>query len=227
MQKQTGNTLIMVLIVLLLITIIGAVAVRSSILGLSLATSNQVSNLLLQNNDAVMFEIKDAAKVRRNLNVNQMFGYFESSANAADELAFCYRADQSQFFSLANASVVGSTKIGTNGYCQRNWFSSGRSAILTQVYLKKLSSDDDLLANLNLGSSAGATTTPGVSPRTMSATVISVLPAFAKATNAEIQNCFRTSTSATVEACFRDKNIPYNMQTSQFIISGEPRRVGS
>lgn len=233
MQKQTGNTLIMVLIVLLLITIVGAIAVRSSILGLSLATSNQINNLMLQNNDAVMFEIKDTTKVDRNLNTNQMFGYFESSANAEDELAFCYRADQSRFFGLANASVVGSNKIGNEGFCRRNWFSSGRSAILTQVYLKKLSSDEDLLANMNLGSSAGATVTPGIAPRTMSATVISVLPAFVSSTNQQIEECFKKSPNKpkdnasyqTVEECFGALNIPYNVQTSQFIVSGEPKRA--
>lgn len=223
MQKQTGNTLIMVLIVLLLITIIGAIAVRSSILGLSLATSNQVSNLLLQNNDAVMFEIKDTAKVNRNLNANQMFGYFESSANTGDELAFCYRASQSEFFNLANASVVGSTKIGSNGYCRRDWFSSGRSAILTQVYLKRLTTAENF-TNASAGSSVGASNTPGITPRTMSATVISVLPAFASATNTQIQNCFRNNSSETVEACFSGLNIPYNMQTSQFVVSAEPKR---
>lgn len=223
MKKQTGNTLIMVLVVLLLITIIGAIAVRSSILGLSLATSNQINSLMLQNNDAVMFEIKDTAKLSRNLNANQMFGYFESSANANDELAFCYRANRAEFFSLSNASVAGSTKIGVGGFCQRNWFASGRSAILTQVYLKRLPATENL-EGFSEGSSAGQATMPGVAPRTMSATVISVLPAFANASNTQIQNCFRNSTGDTVEACFAATQIPYNVQTAQFIVSAEPTR---
>ncbi|MFB2538094.1 pilus assembly protein PilX [Acinetobacter sp. c3-l95] len=223
-QDQKGNTLIIVLIVLLLVTIIGAIAVRSSILGLSLATSNQINNLLMQNNDAVMFELKDVAKVSNNLAPNQIYGYFNQQANAQDELTFCYRADRAQFFSLTDASVTGSTKLGVNGYCRRDWFASGRSALLTQVYLRKVP-DTGGLTSLTLGSSVGATLVAGVAPRTMSATVISVLPAFSSATNDQIQSCFRRSNSETVQDCFAALNVPFNVQSAQFIVSGEPKRA--
>ncbi|MFB2577842.1 MULTISPECIES: pilus assembly protein PilX [unclassified Acinetobacter] len=216
-QDQKGNTLIIVLIVLLLVTIIGAIAVRSSILGLSLATSNQINNLLLQNNDAVLFELKDENKLSQNLVSNQVYGYFNNPANAQDELTFCYRASNSRFFSLANASVTGSTKLGVGGYCQRNWFSSGRSAILTQVYVKSKSGQAPL-TNMTLGTSGGATETAQISPRTMSVTTISVLPAFASATDAQIQSCFRNSTGDTVQDCFTALNIPLNVQSSEFKI---------
>ncbi len=89
-----------------------------------------------------------------------MYYYFDKSENAADELVFCYRASQSQFFSDEYASVIdssgGITKNGVGGFCKANEF-DGRSAILSQVYLKKTNqSNSPPLSNLPLGVSVGA-----------------------------------------------------------------------
>ncbi len=46
MKQQKGATLIVVLVILILITLVGTLAVRSGILGLRLATNSQVQALL-------------------------------------------------------------------------------------------------------------------------------------------------------------------------------------
>ena len=55
MKQQKGATLIIVLVILLMITILGTIAVKSGILGLKIATNSQVNALLLENSDAALF----------------------------------------------------------------------------------------------------------------------------------------------------------------------------
>lgn len=59
MKKQLGSALIIVLVILVLVTLIGTLAVRSGILGLKLATNSQVSALLLENSDSALFNIEN------------------------------------------------------------------------------------------------------------------------------------------------------------------------
>lgn len=54
-QKQRGATLIVVLFLLLAIIVLGTLAIRQSLVGLSIATNSQAQQLLLQNSDAAFF----------------------------------------------------------------------------------------------------------------------------------------------------------------------------
>ncbi len=115
-RKQQGATLIVVLIILIMVTLLGTLAIKSGILGLKIATNSQVNALLLENSDAALFNIENPAKIEQQLALNGMFAYFNSADNAQDELVFCYKASESTFFSLQNASAITSdgktTKIG-------------------------------------------------------------------------------------------------------------------
>jgi Tfp pilus assembly protein PilX len=59
MKKQQGSALIIVLVILVLVTLIGTLAIRSGILGLKLATNSQVNALLLENSDAALFNVEN------------------------------------------------------------------------------------------------------------------------------------------------------------------------
>lgn len=98
MRQQQGATLIIVLIVLVIVTILGTIAVKSGILGLKIATNSQVNALLLENSDAALFNIENPDQVARQLALDGMFAYFNSAANSDDELVFCYRSEQNSFF---------------------------------------------------------------------------------------------------------------------------------
>ena len=141
MKQQQGATLITVLIVLVLVTLLGTIAVKSGILGLKIATNSQVNALLMGNSDSALFNIENPDQVARQLALDGMFAYFNSSANANDELVFCYRASENSFFKLSKASAItadgSTTKLGVDGYCKANQFAMGRSAVLSQVYLTK------------------------------------------------------------------------------------------
>lgn len=227
MKKQVGSALIIVLVILVLVTLIGTLAVRSGILGLKLATNSQVSALLLENSDSALFNIENPDQVARQLALDGMFAYFNSSANADDELVFCYRAAQASFYSFSKASAITAdgttTKIGVDGFCKANQFAMGRSAVLSQVYLTKNATTSTPFAGVPKGTSLGQSNVP-VTMHNIGATVISVLPSFAGATTTQIENCFKQRASA-VGACFDGLGIPYNMQHSDYTVGGQPKLV--
>ena len=131
MFKQRGSTLIMTLVILVLITLVGTMAIKSGILGLRLATNSQVQALLMENSNAALFNIEDPAQIARQLAGDGMFSYFNSAANAEDELIFCYRATEQSFFSMSKASAISRSgsvsKIGSAGFCKSNQFASFRT----------------------------------------------------------------------------------------------------
>lgn len=227
MKQQQGATLITVLIILVLVTLLGTIAVKSGILGLKIATNSQVNTLLMGNSDSALFNIENPDQVARQLALDGMFAYFNSSANANDELVFCYRASETSFFKLSKASAItedgSTTKIGVDGFCKANQFAMGRSAVLSQVYLTKNVITSTPFGGAPKGTSLGQSNVP-VTTNNIGATVISVLPSFAGATSAQIESCFKQSASA-VGACFEGLGIPYNMQHADYTVGGQPKLV--
>ena len=227
MKQQKGATLITVLVILIVITLLGTIAVKMGIVGLKIATNSQVNALLLENSDSALFNIENPAEVERQLALDGMFAYFNSAANADDELVFCYRASENSFFKLSKASAItedgSTTKIGVDGFCKANQFAMGRSAVLSQVYLTKNATTSTPFAGVPKGTSLGQSNVP-VTMHNIGATVISVLPSFAGATTTQIENCFKQRASA-VGACFDGLGIPYNMQHSDYVVGGQPKLV--
>ena len=227
MKQQKGATLITVLVILIVITLLGTIAVKMGIVGLKIATNSQVNALLLENSDSALFNIENPAEVERQLALDGMFAYFNSSANADDELVFCYRAAQASVYSFSKASAItedgSTTKIGVDGFCKANQFAMGRSAVLSQVYLTKSSTVSAPFGSVPKGTSIGQSNVPATS-NNIGATVISVLPSFAGATTSQIENCFKQRASA-VGACFDGLGIPYNMQHSDYTVGGQPKLV--
>lgn len=147
-NKQTGATLVVVLILLVIVTIVGTLAVKSSLTALNIATNSQAQQLLVQNSDSAIFNVENPALFTRNLANDGLFGFIKSDVNKGKELVFCYRGAQSQFFDLSKASMMmwvsgskpSNGSFGKAGYCQLgnglDFFSSGRKAVMTQVALK-------------------------------------------------------------------------------------------
>ena len=227
MKQQKGATLITVLVILVIVTLLGTIAVKMGIVGLKIATNSQVNALLLENSDSALFNIENPAEVERQLALDGMFAYFNSSANANDELVFCYRASENSFFKLSKASAItedgSTTKIGVDGFCKANQFAMGRSAVLSQVYLTKSSTVSAPFGSVPKGTSLGQSNVPATT-NNIGATVISVLPSFAGATTTQIENCFKQRASA-VGACFEALGIPYNMRHSDYVVGGQPKLV--
>lgn len=238
MKAQQGSTLIMVLIVLLLITLIGTMAMRESLLNLRLSTNTQVNNVLLNSNDTALFELEDAQKVRGRLNSRSVYGYFDAQENAEDELVFCFEADKQQrFFSMSRVSIIGGKKGNNSGYCTTKKFSVGRAGVISQVYVRKLNLDDvaersgSTLSSYSKGVSVGQQTFANI--KHVAVTTISVMPSFSRVQNeSEINECFKKSAKIeknqavtknnNVEQCFKELNVPYNMQYAEYSVGSEP-----
>lgn len=223
MNKQQGVTLIIVLVLVLLITVVGTLAIRASIVGLKVATNSQIQALLLENSDAALFNIEDPRMVVRQLAQDGMFSYFNAAENSEDELVFCYRAAAADFFRLDQASVISpngmTTKIGESGFCKANQFATGRPAILAQVYLTKNMEASAPLSQLNQGTSLGQSLLPIVSHQ-IGVTVISVLPGFSNISSTQLEDCFKQRASQ-VSQCFNQYNVPYNTQHADYVVGGQ------
>lgn len=234
MNKQAGATLIVVLIILILVTIVGTWAVKSSILGLKISTNSQAGSLLLENSNSALFNIEDPNQIARQLALDGMFSYFNSSANQNDELVFCYRPSAMiNFYSSDKVSVIAqdgsTTKKGVTGFCNGKEFSSARSAVQAQIYIRKNKEENaSPFSTVPPGTSLGQSEVPVVALN-IGVTVISILPSFATASNSEIAGCFHKTSikkdedTETVEECFEDLGIPYNLQHADYIVGSSPK----
>lgn len=223
-NNQRGATLIMVMIVLLLVSAIATIAMKTSRFGLALSTNNQVDSLLLENSNSALFNLEDPNKISQRLATNSMYGHFLSNANIDDTLVFCYRSDQTSFFDITRASVLGDTKLGINGYCGAGHFAGGRQAVISQIYLSRTSDDDagKPLEGLEMGVSLGQGSI-GITKMKMNATAISILPSFSTANINTIVACLgrnHTTIDSSVQ-CLQQANVPYNLQKAQYMIGTE------
>ncbi len=150
-KYQAGATLIVVLIFLVAMTVIGTLAIRQSMVSLNIATNSQVQQLVTQNSDAALFKAENPGDLAYALSPVGLFGYINNPKNKNNELVFCFRGSESQFFNISKASLIqwkegaetlSTNSLGTRGYCDAstnastNWFTSGRRAVLTQISVK-------------------------------------------------------------------------------------------
>lgn len=150
-RNQRGATLIIVLVLLVAITVIGSLAIRSSVLSLKVSTLSQAQQLLLQNSDAALFKIEDPDQLMRNMALNGMFGYIKGEDNVGKELVFCFKSGNTNFFNLTNSSLISwngtsikNDGLSSGGFCkvESGFFTSGRSAVITQIAVKAMDTKD-------------------------------------------------------------------------------------
>lgn len=75
MKVQKGSTLIVVLILLLVITVIGTLAVRQSLTSLNIATNSQAQQLLMQSSDSVLYRLGAEGFASTSGNPTSLLGY--------------------------------------------------------------------------------------------------------------------------------------------------------
>ncbi|WP_180036911.1 MULTISPECIES: pilus assembly protein PilX [unclassified Acinetobacter] len=199
---QTGVTLIVVLLILIVITVIGSLAVRSSILSLKVATVSQAQQLLMQNSDAALFNVEDPTQLARSMALNGMFGYLKGDASSGKELVFCYKANNNLFFNFHNASLVSwngtsivNNGLGPNGFCkvESGFFTSGRNTVMTQIAVK--ASDISELADFqHMQKGTDADSIKKAPAQMYTVYAISIFPGLANSSvtdlNDKIKNCF-------------------------------------
>ena len=145
---QDGSTLIVVLGLLVVITLIGTLAMKSSLVSLNIATNSQAQQIMMQSSDSGLFKIEDPKQLNRYLAGNGLLGYLKGATNKEKELVFCIRNTDNKFFDIGKASLIywqsGKYKpdngtIGLDGYCnvtQNESYTSGRKAVITQIAVR-------------------------------------------------------------------------------------------
>lgn len=205
--KQEGATLIVVLILLVIITVIGTLAIRSSLTALNIATNSQAQQLLVQNSDSAIFNVENPAYLVRNLAQDGLFGFITIDINKGKELVFCYRGIQNQFFNMANTSVMkwesgtvpSNNSFGLDGYCKLDstgsFFTSGRKAVMTQVAVKVQIDTSSVSVGIEnpfqymqLGTDPEAAKIANTDKILVTAT--SIVPILSTASDSDINDCF-------------------------------------
>lgn len=243
--KQEGATLIVVLILLVIITVIGTLAIRSSLTALNIATNSQAQQLLVQNSDSAIFNVEDPDLIERNTAYDGLFGLVKSDANKGKELVFCYRGTASTFYDFSRVSFMqwvsgtapNNSELGIDGYCKmdssNNFFTSGRKAVMTQVSIK-VNTDasinlDRAFEHMQRGTDAESAKIDKSEKILVTAT--SIVPSMSTANDTDINNCFSTHmnqvvipsdvTPATgmnksVSQCLQDLGVPVNTQIAEY-----------
>lgn len=148
-KYEAGSTLIVVMALLVIITIIGTLAVKNSLVSLNIATNSQAQQIMMQNSDAVTFMLEDKNKRDQYFAGNGVIGIGRGKAEYKEkELVFCMTNTADKFFELDKASIISwedakpgptNNSLGTEGYCNienAEHYTSGRKAVLTQVALR-------------------------------------------------------------------------------------------
>ncbi|ENW98076.1 hypothetical protein F900_03550 [Acinetobacter modestus] len=248
-SSQRGATLIVVLVMLLVITVIGTLAVKQSLVSLNIATNGQAQQLLMQNSDAAFFNVEKEANLIQSLTASGMFGYINGAVNKDKEMVFCFRGAQSDFFDITKASLMvweaGKTQptndsLGTSGYCSvsatdDNFFTSGRRAVMTQVSVKFSSqSQNDPFYGMQYGTDEKGVKFEKNKPVKVFA--VSIMPTFSNESAANIDECLKSRMSevsipsgTTVTAssiyrqsiteCLASRNIPFTTQVTEYLIA--------
>lgn len=243
--KQEGATLIVVLILLVIITVIGTLAIRSSLTTLNIATNSQAQQLLVQNSDSAIFNVEDPDLIERNTAYDGLFGLVKSDANKGKELVFCYKGTATEFYDFSRASFMqwvsgtapNNSELGIDGYCKmdssNNFFTSGRKAVMTQVSIK-VNTDasinlDRAFEHMQRGTDAESAKIDKSEKILVTAT--SIVPSMSTANDTDINNCFSTHmnqvvipsgvTPATgmnksVSQCLQDLGVPVNTQIAEY-----------
>jgi hypothetical protein len=202
---QSGAALIVVLIFLVVITVIGTIAIRQSLVGLSVATNGQVQQLLSQNSDSAFFSTEDRNNLIQSLSGSGMLGYISNANDKNKELVFCYRGDQANFFDISRANIMQwesgkaqptNNLFGTDGYCDAgqsstNWFTSGRRAVMTQVSVK-FSTIEELDPFYDRTRATDTKTGQVEETKRVKIFAVSLMPSLSSASSVDINNCLNS-----------------------------------
>ncbi|MBC7751365.1 MAG: pilus assembly protein [Candidatus Saccharibacteria bacterium] len=245
-KNQRGSTLIAVLLILLVITVLGVMAMRQGLTTLGISTSAQVRQLLVQSSDTVLNTYSNLdMNASGALSLATVVGSALSPDNLGRELVFCYRPTKAEVFNATikantihagtgDASVVDDS--GGGGFCNLTTdFGSGRNAVVTQVAVLQPTTEStgrpgdalarDTSVSENSGLPKGLTTQQ---PLRIIST--SMLPSMATGSLSDVQtNCLEgrisdntdeaNANKETITDCLARYGVPANTQVQEYNLS--------
>lgn len=225
-HNQRGAALIVVLLMLILVALAGAIAVKQSSNDLKTATADQINTLLLQSADgangslesAVNGDIEDQAY--KDLLGGGMVWFFITDKRASgSEYKYCYNMDSNKY-RLTNATVVakGIGDLYTNGgvcdHTKPEGYINERQTSLVQVNVTTtpVSEDDEALKHYTEGKGIGGN---DARKAVLDVYSTSMIPSYAEPTGCIDRSALDTGTVTTKGGdlldCVRNKNTPTKM----------------
>lgn len=239
-NTEKGSVLIVVLVMLVLLTIVGTWAIRSSLTSLNISTNSQAQSLLVQNSDSVFFTLEtqtnDALKFANMRIGDGMLAYVMRPENKNKELVFCIRGTVTDNFAGSrygsivywNGSKISNSDMGKNGFCKTGRlldFLSKRAAVMTQVSVRAAPNDKDWEHMLS-GDDKETSKRQDVQKVIITAT--SLLPNLSSSLESKINSCLMDQTSfvdttlttanKTVTDCLAENNVPYSTQQMEYTL---------
>ncbi len=240
LSKQKGSTIIVVMMMLLFLTIVGVMAIRTSMTTLNIATNAQISQLSSQTADTPINQVF-LEDLNKQVNLSSVIGKALKDADTepGKEYVFCYKPRVStRFGSVTSMAVLRNVSSdvelvegSTDNFCNLTTdFGSARRGVVTQVSIKIPTNTSDLpplaLLARNINVSGGQTIPQGVTEqKRIRMTTVAVMPIYAKNLSAA-QACLKenvndnsdaeSSALQTTAQCLVNLGIPVNSQVQEF-----------
>lgn len=237
MKYQSGSSLIVVMLIVVIMSVLAALAYRSGFFALKMATNSQAIYIMDQNTDATFFQIEDSSRIAQYLVGTGLFGYPKMDGNQGKELVLCYKGSEPNFYEFSKSSVtsidgsqVQNRDIGgsrQSGYCQvtanKEYFVSGRAAAMTQVSVRIMGFDD---------TEAFSHYQEGTDPETgkldeavrLIVTSTTLMPVLSTTDTDDINACMKNpsykdpnnTSILTISECLESLSVPYRTQMSEY-----------
>lgn len=209
-RYQQGVALIVTLMILVIITMVGLVAMRSGMLQVAMATNSQV--------DALLFQAADAGvgAIEGNINANPVVANSSTGLlgiakdNPGVEIPVCLKTT-----GLSTGTTV------TGSKCQGSDYMSSRGAVRVQMALRTLTNASGGLSQIaQAGTEAGLLPGDGLVQYQLFST--SVMPAFGSATDTQVTGCLAKkqyetdSSQQSVTDCLAAANASFQTVVQEF-----------
>ena len=212
--SESGAVLIVVLLVLILITLVGTIAIQRSSTDLKLATASQVGKLTFQSTDAAFNKLeKEDRSLGKGNSVDNVKGYVTRPGKQyiGREIIFCVRPKTNRFFNQNKLTEKTSDGTGyisgkKDGFCDVGDSEDyvGESRTVTQMTFAKSSANDALPYSLEGDKTFtdDQVSQTGQTPfecANFEVYATSLIPAFSNAATAKINACLKTVNTDTLK----------------------------
>lgn len=234
--SESGAVLIVVLLVLVLITLVGTIAIQRSSTDLKLATASQVGKLTFQSTDAAFTKLeKEDRSLGKGNSVDNVRGYVTRPGKqyVGREIIFCVRPKTSRFFDQNKLTEKTSDGTGyisgkNSGFCDVGNSEDyvGESRTVTQMTFVKSEANEALPYSLegDLTYTDDQVSQTGQTPfecANFEVYATSLVPAFSDAATSKINACLKTvNADALKEKCeakIKAENADYATRPELFV----------
>jgi len=238
MQRQRGSALISVMIILLLTTVLGVIAVRQGSTNLNLAMNASVQSLLVQSSDVGLDKL-ESSNISGSASGAGPLGFLRLSGNEGKEYVFCYRPTQpaANIYNIKNDTILvpgGGTEGNSQGFCNTQLdknFSSGRRVVISQMGLVRPqdAAVDEPFQYFEKGTDSETVKRP--EQQRFRAYITSIAPTLTRVDKDEVDKCFtlanddstvasRPDDKESMSDCFFRLGVPSNTQVQDYVLGG-------